>query len=524
MSAKLFVFISVVIISAAALASCIYIELPPGYTNNAPANSVVDVRITVSSEGTTAQLKAAANSYSVATSAGGTVSRSGRTPVEINEDFSSAAINPAFVMDGRGKCDWKISNGILTMDMGGNPSDAGVLKIMEPLELGGEMTIKVRARGYNYGGAGPRPNCNLFLLAHETGETADVVRTDSGIVCSAVSSGWMIIAYRNENGEVTWCPEGRWREGFGYSIKIAPEEYYTIEFHSNGTEWSIKVSDKDGKMLAATSPVSWKSLPKRDSAWYFIMGEPSDGYYWTDMDVDYIHANYTPKNDRFIVENFDPGALDKHFVLENAGATCWKISDGVLSMKQTGQVEDAGLVVLTDNLSVSMPINIETKVRFTKVTMSGWYGYNSFCIGQRTNAPGIVGGFAGRIGVDETPEGDMRILYDCRGNREDAKKCWNAAQGKWETCTPATVSGKGEPGAFRIVEFHSDGCVWHIVIKNESGKILAKTSPVQWSDVRDADVPFQFYFGEWGTEYYSANMDVDYVRASYSYSKKPGTF
>jgi hypothetical protein len=523
MPIKCFCTISAALILAVCVVSCIYIQFPPEFAeNNQPEKSVVDVKITVAAEGGNPQVKTVVRSYSVVQTTAGTIARSGRDPVTIKEDFSSSTINPAFCLDGRGKCDWRVADGVLTMDQGGSPSDAGLLKIWEPLDVAEEMTIKVKARAYNYGGPGPCPNCCPFSLAQATGQSGDIIWADGVIVCTIYSDERFVIAYRNENSDVEWHPGVGWEKATGCSFKTDPTEYYIIEFRSNGDDWRITVKDKNGKMLTETSPVSWRLVRNANKAWYFNMGEASVGYYFCDMDVDYVYAEYTPKNDRYIIENFDSGVLEKHFILENAGETCWKISDGSLSMKQTGRVEDAGIVLLKDNLDIAKPMVIKTKTRFRNATMNGWYGYSMFCIGQDSSDPGIIRGFNGQIHICETPEGNIRIIYDTAD--KGVFKCWHSPTQRWEVCTPEIFSYKGPGAAYHIAEFYSDGKEFYIVIKDDSGKVLVKTSPVKWSDVENLGPPYQFYFGEWSTGYYSADMDVDYIHASYSIQTNPGKF
>jgi hypothetical protein len=441
------------------------------------------------------------------------VARTGRDVVEFVEDFSSSKINPLFVLDDRGNCEWRVASGVLTLDMGGSPSDAGLLILNEPLDLTKEMTFKVRARAYNYGGGGWGPNSCLLSLAQATGRAEDIIWADGMIVCtvSNIADGRFIIAYRNADSDIEWHPGAGWEKTTGCSFKTDPTAYHTIEFHSNGTEWSITVKDATDKPLACTDPVPWKSVRNTDKAWYFNMGEASVGYYYSDMDVDYVHATYTPKNDRLIIENFDSKTPDDHFEIVKSGDCSWNVSSGMLKLEQCGKESDAGIVLLKDNLNVAMPIDIETKVRFSKATMPGWYGYSCFTIGQSANAPGILGGFDGQISVLETPEGNIRLLYVTPAVEV---KVWNGSG--WETCTANTVSYKAKSGEFRILEFHSDGCNWNIVLKDEAGRLLTRTSPVPWKNVRNSGASYKFFFGEWGTGYYSADMDVDYIHASYT--------
>jgi hypothetical protein len=214
-----------------------------------------------------------------------------------------------------------------------------------------------------------------------------------------------------------------------------------------------------------------------------------------------------------ITEDFSDGKLDGHFALMNAGECTWKISSGVLTMKQTGKPTDAGVIIQKDNLNISKPMTIKTKVRFSNATTAGMYGYSCFAIAQKGVSPGIINGMHGKIYIVETPNGNIRILYV---NKSGIEMCWNLPTQTWEVCTPAINSYNGPAAAYRIVEFNSDGKEFNIVLKDDSGKVIVKTSPVKWGDVHSIGAPYQFYFGEWSLGYYSADMEVDYINISYT--------
>jgi hypothetical protein len=212
-------------------------------------------------------------------------------------------------------------------------------------------------------------------------------------------------------------------------------------------------------------------------------------------------------------EDFSDGALDPLFELENAGICSWSIESGLLKMEQGGYASDAGLVILHDNLNVSMPMTIKTKVRFSNPITPGWYGYSRFAIGQEVDAPGILRGFDGQIHIAETPEGNLRIHYETLYGE---LKCWNNSAEQWEPCDPSSVSYYANPGDYYIVEFISDGTEWAITLKDESENVLAQTSLVAWSQTNNDGVPYKFYFGEWSTGYYSVDMDVDSIYVRYT--------
>ncbi|MCD6359334.1 MAG: hypothetical protein J7M38_00635, partial [Armatimonadetes bacterium] len=88
---------------------------------------------------------------------------------------------------------------------------------------------------------------------------------------------------------------------------------------------------------------------------------------------------------------------------------------------------------------------------------------------------------------------------------------WN---GNAWTTTMTTLPGFVQ-GSYYVVYFYNDGSKWWLRITDDAGNVKIDTSsaPVPWSDVKDDGNPYWFWVGEIYTNYYYADIWIDYIIA-----------
>jgi hypothetical protein len=213
----------------------------------------------------------------------------------INEDFSDGTLDLPFVAIKTGNVTFNISGGILTMDMSGVATDSGLIVLTDHLDETKPMLLKTRIRGSNISGT----SSANFALGENTSASGILGGFDGQIFVVQGNDGKILIDYNdNLNGDHSWNAQtSSWISADpSKSYQGVVGSYYTLEFHSDGTQWYIVLRDSSENLILQTTPITWsgtRNIAGKDYQFYF--GEWSTGYYYADQDIDYIYADYFSK-------------------------------------------------------------------------------------------------------------------------------------------------------------------------------------------------------------------------------------
>jgi hypothetical protein len=191
--------------------------------------------------------------------------------VEIRENFNDGNIDSRLAFDQNGNCKWKFKSGVMTMDLGTSPRDAGIIYLADPVDRDKPFLWKIRVRAYN-------PTGNLFtnwpvtfIQSDEPPATIMGAEALKTVVLQALQfdgrSGnrGIRLGYRSPSSnfahnEVSWDGENDvWsnrRHNYGHKGVIG--NYYTFELHSDGKEFYYVLRDSAEKVLEKTEPVPWR--------------------------------------------------------------------------------------------------------------------------------------------------------------------------------------------------------------------------------------------------------------------------
>jgi hypothetical protein len=223
-----------------------------------------------------------------------------------------------------------------------------------------------------------------------------------------------------------------------------------------------------------------------------------------------------------IRDDFRDGKLDSRFGTDFSGS-CSIYEDkgsGLFRVDMGTSRSDAGMVYLKEPLDVSRPITIKHRNRVRNA--GGLYQWNAFVLQQRTGNPQCAayrsyspGG--GGLGVLMRSANALQIAYS---NKNSKKSLWWDQEAKvWVPNAPDAPSVRSPVYEFHQAEFHSDGEMWYIVIRDKSGKVIMKSGKVAWSDMKDSGEDYRLFWGDDCTTYFHGDGDSDYIDIRYTPKK-----
>ncbi|TET36060.1 MAG: hypothetical protein E3J72_09470 [Planctomycetota bacterium] len=221
-----------------------------------------------------------------------------------------------------------------------------------------------------------------------------------------------------------------------------------------------------------------------------------------------------------IRDDFKDGKLDSRFETDSSGScSIYEDKDSGLFRADMGTSSgDAGIVYLKDALDVSKPITVKHRTRV--LNANGLHCWNAFAIMQKAGYPQCVDlstlQTQQRILVIMRSAGILQICYK---NNSGGTSSWNQTAGQWVTAGAPEFSSAVSD--FHLVEFHSDGTQWYIIIKDQSGSLLMQTDPANWSDVENTGEDYWFYWGDDCTTYFHGDGESDYIDIRYTPKKTP---
>ncbi|TET35053.1 MAG: hypothetical protein E3J72_13030 [Planctomycetota bacterium] len=219
--------------------------------------------------------------------------------IHIRDDFSDGKLDGRLGCDTAGDCTIKetAESGVLRIDTGSRPSNAGIVYAKKPLDISKPITIKHRCRIKGAGGlhawlaleirqkTGP-PECTGF----------EVLQRQQRICVAVRSSGEYQIGYWNNNNRgIHWDKaKKKWSTNTAIGFETDISVFHLIEFHSDKNGWYIVIKDKNGSILTRTSPVPWLKVKQSNEDYWFFFGIDCTDYFHGDGESDYIDIEFTP--------------------------------------------------------------------------------------------------------------------------------------------------------------------------------------------------------------------------------------
>jgi hypothetical protein len=456
----------------------------------------------------------------------------GNEKYDIQEDFDDGTLDSRFGTVSSGTCAFfeNTATGFYQIDLGGSSSDAGIVYLKDPLDVTKPMTIKHRERILSSGGAHGWAMLDINQSsAHPECVSFGTLQPDQRIGVGMRSYNLLQIGYVKPDGNgMHWDPVNEEWTASSVGLTTPSDEFYTTEFHSDGTEWYVIVRDKNGSLLMQTTPVLWSAVKNDGDDYWFYWGDECTTYFYGDGESDYIYMNYTPKETGTISinENFGDGTLDSRFSTSENGTCSWSFPTGIMRMNCGTDKADAGIVRLNEAIDMTKECTIKTRARMYNIGDGGaypWWPHSSFLmITQRDACPEVapdsVVCASQRIYVGQCSKPSHawdEHIDICYNNASGTLRGWDCVKQVWVNAGTETPY-KGVLGDYYTVEFHSDGTEWYIVIKDSSGTAVDTTTPVSWSNLKDSGDSYWWYAGEHFTDYYHSDMDVDSIYMNYT--------
>ncbi|TET35902.1 MAG: hypothetical protein E3J72_09695 [Planctomycetota bacterium] len=458
-----------------------------------------------------------------------TVATGGGPAVDFLETFDDGTVDPDLVYILNGSASQSVTGGAWFFDQGTSTSDAHLWYYNKPLDLSKPFVARIRTKTANHIASASQAANVFCLFAEGTSKPAFISGgeelADLNMSFSSLTPPGLTWAYCGGSSPSVWWNFllNQWDDTptsseCEYPITIG--EFMTLEIWSTPTSFYCRWLDQNGAMVYETTTKNWADFPDivAGDDVYLCGGEGFTSWLSNDEWIDMIQVDYEPDppvTGGDFLETFDDGTVDPDLSYILNGAATQSVTGGTWFFDQGTSASDAHQWHYNVPLDLSRPFVARVRVKTDNYIASASQGCHVMFIWATPDATFefYTGGMCPENVVAATWVGGTAIA-------NFTHQCppiygWNFVDNIWETeSVPALPYNLA---TFITTELWSTPTSFYLCIYDESGVLMAQTTPVNWADSPKVAAGDDVYLcgGEDYTSWWSNDAWVDYIQVDY---------